>query len=199
MSASGSSDPRLSRADTRANPHTHLLVGAIEASRLSPGAGLHGTQHFGGTALSAKRQRRGSGRLLGLFELVAAIKYHDDGSVEEYRVRVTGSTMAGESPDGFSAGDDPPFYFGSLASGDFIAYAKFTFTEATGAITERKMVKLSDAPGPTAGVKYERIGSFTVDTGEKTITVHNDRFGPVLAEPCRQWGESTVKFALLVT
>lgn len=189
MSAAGSSDPRVSRADTRANPHTQLLIHAIEASRLSPGSGLYGTQHFGGTALSAKRQRRGS----GLASIAFQIRRLAADSIRVWRgpIATPDGTFV---PAGFSDGDTPVYELTGV-TGSGRVWLSVSVDDDTGEVLSADAPDFGETmPDNTAATYYLELGSYITDAeaDPPELTVQSNDLGPLYFELCGgvspKWG-----------
>ena len=61
--------------------------------------------------------------------------------LDDTTVRVVGSTIDGQLPDGFVVGDDPPFEL--AVSGNGYVYAKITYSTSTGVVSGREILSAS--------------------------------------------------------
>lgn len=145
-----------------------------------------------GTVLAGVDPGSGSGGLGRLQPLQLVSATDDSGK----KVRVVGSTLAGELPDGMVEGDDPPFILTGISGTGFV-YGKITFSESTGEVTGREIVKLSDEPADEDGVIWVQVGSWSVDEDE-VLHLSNARYGPINATICRDWYTSPPKYSASV-
>jgi hypothetical protein len=109
------------------------------------------------------------------------------------KVRILTSTLAGDTPDGFSEGDDPPYIFTGVADGT-VFYGILTIDDETGEITSRTLAKGASLPDNTDTEFYVRIGSAAVTDGAAVPV--NDRYGPIDAQICRDWFADPVSFGV---
>lgn len=107
-------------------------------------------------------------------------------------LNVRESTIAGDSPSGFTAGLMPL----TIADSAGVVYAKLTINGTTGAVTAVAVEKATTMPSATATVHYEQLGSYTVtgSGGSAVIAATNTRYGPVPATICRNWFAAEAPF-----
>jgi hypothetical protein len=121
--------------------------------------------------------KAGKGNAGGAYQPFQIVGADTDGA---NKVRVLTSTVFGELPDGFSAGDTPPYVL-SVSDGDII-YAVLTYSSSDGSISSATLGVGSEVPDDEDGVLNVRIGSVAVLDGKTTPA--NDCYGPILGTIC---------------
>ena len=130
-----------------------------------------------------------------------------------YQVRVILSSLAGDLPAGFSAGDSPEYIL-PVDSGDkYIVLGVQTDTTGVPLTSGGRWID-SDSLAPNSGsgsltdsendpttadldgTFYVALASINVDTTKKVINCANVGFGPVglNVTKCRDWGNSTLTY-----
>ena len=112
------------------------------------------------------------------------------------KIRVIGSTIGAASPTGFSPGDDPPYIL-TLGGATGVIYGGVTIDTATGFITSWFVGQDASLPADDDETFHFQIGSWAT-TGGGAIVPHNDRYGPVHVQVCRDWFASAVPYFSVV-
>lgn len=120
------------------------------------------------------------------FELVAS------GAAGDNILKVRESTIAGDTPSGFSDGLKPF----TISSGSGVIYAKMTINATTGVVSAVAVEQGSSTPTDTSTVFYEQLGGYSVtgSGGSAVISAYNTRYGPVAATICRNWYAAEAPF-----
>lgn len=113
--------------------------------------------------------------------------------IDATHLRVYSSTLAGDLPDGFSIGDDPPFILSVTGSG--VVYGEVNYDDSTGDITDRSISYGSSVPDDDDTTTYFRLGSFNTTSG----AVVNDAYGPVTGNACADFFTSPLTYTLALT
>jgi len=122
-----------------------------------------------------------SANIIQPFELLSQFSSGDPPQPE---IRVIYSTLAGEAPDGFSPGDDPPYILTPVGSEGYV-YGVITIDGTTGDITSRALGIDATIPDDGDTTFYVEIGSYSITDG--ALTVVNARYGPIDVQICRKW------------
>jgi hypothetical protein len=122
-----------------------------------------------------------------VYQSLALVDATEDGTK---KIRVVYGVVAGEPPDGFSEGDEPPYKLTVTATG-FI-WAGISIDDTTGEVTSRWVDKGAELPEDTATEFHIEIGSFNLD--EDVLTIAQARYGPIDVQICRNWYAAEAPF-----
>jgi hypothetical protein len=125
------------------------------------------------------------------FELVASAS---EGPSPEPRLRVIISTIDGMLPDGFTAGDDPPFLL-TPSDGTHVVYFEITLTSDKDAVASVAIEQGASLPEDTDSKKYVSLGDYTfsADSGGFSA-INNYAYGPGSTTICRDWFSNPPKY-----
>lgn len=154
---------------------------------------VQGGVYFPSTKYSSAAGAGGTG--FRPFEIVDATTF-DNGQPDVVQVRVYYSTLAGEAPDGFSQGDDPPYLLEVQASG--VVFGCISIDTETGAVNSRTLGFEAEIPDdePENGVYYKELGSVEVNQDGLVASVANAQFGPVHAVVFKEYFLNPMRWVL---
>jgi len=176
-------------------PHGLTLNKLQDSTAMARGIAGHNALHRrtpNGVIITPLPQRT-SRKTRQPFEIVPAA--NTEGG--EPQVRIYTGTLAGDTPSGFSDGDDPP-YLVTVADGDHI-YAELTFDVSgslPGDITSRDIGVGATVPddAPDEGHFYTLIGTVAVTDG--VVKATQMQYGPINATLYRLWFANPIVFAI---
>ncbi len=146
--------------------HWNALLDVVKSLRLEAGPGIRATRTSYGTTISAMAgDRRSPAVRRHPFQLL------DASTPEARQIRVRYGTLAGEAPEGFNLGDQPPFVL-ELPGDTGRIYAHIQLSEDLVTYEKREILATQDAlPPDTEYDAHLELGSWSTEDSTGRLSI----------------------------